>query len=256
MKNMDTIQNASLAPAVDRAFAILNLLAGTKEPQGVSALARTLGIGKSSVHAILKALHAARAIEDAGERQFRLGPLVEELARVRLGRRTLAEVCQPHLAELAEQTGQTSMFGAPHKDRFRIMLVVEGRGHFQVKAVQGGSIPLLAGVVGKIALAWEAVPMPAVLPRFTEASVGDENALAEELRQVRREALALDRGEYLRGVYAAASPILQDDQLLGVLFSTGFQDQLGEDGLLSLGRAVAQTARAVSKEFLEWNVAL
>ncbi|SPF36512.1 putative Transcriptional regulator [Syntrophobacter sp. SbD1] len=254
MKNTISQQNASPAPAVDRAFAILNLLGHAKEPQGVSALARVLGIGKSTVHGILQALLAAGAIEDAGGRQFRLGPLVDELARNRRGRRTLSEICQPHLAELVEQIGQTCMFGVPDDDRFRIVTAVEGRGPFQMKVAQGGSIPLLAGVVGKIALAWEAVPMPEVLPRFTQDSIVDARVLGEELKQVRTEALALDRGEYLRGVYAAASPILQGDRLLGILFSVGFHDQLGEEGLMALGRAVAHAARVVSKELLEWRI--
>lgn len=257
MKNAFDPQNTinqSPAPAVDRAFAILRLLTQTREPLGVSVLARALGIGKSTVHGILQALLAAGAIEDAGGRQFRLGPLVEELGRSRRGRRNLSEICQPHLAELVEQMGQTGMFGVPDGDRFRIVTVVEGRGPFRVKAVQGRSIPLLAGAGGKIALAWEAVSMPAVLPRFTEDSVADVNALGEELERVRRDGLALDRGEYLRGVYAAASPVLDGDHLVGILFSAGFQDQLGEEGLMSLGQAVARAARVVSRELLEWKV--
>lgn len=245
-----------MAPAVCRAFAILRLLSQTKEPQGVTALARAMGIGKSSAHALLEALLATGAIEDAGKRQFRLGPLVEELGRSRQGKRKLAEVCQPYLVEVAEQTGQTSVFGAPIGERFRIVSVVEGRGMLRVKAVQDRSIPLLAGVVGKIALAWGIVPMPQALPRFTEASVVDVSALDDELERVRAELLALDRGEYLRGVYAAASPILDGDRLVGILFSAGFQDHLGEEGLMSLGRAVAQAARAVSRELLEWNAEL
>ena len=192
-------KNKKTAPAVGRAFAILRLLSQTKEPQGVTALARALGIAKSSTHALLEALLATGAIEHAGKRQFRLGPLVEELGRSRHGNRKLTEICQPYLLELAEQLGQTSVFGVPIGDRFRIVSVVEGRGLFRVKAVQDRSIPLLAGVVGKIALAWEILPVPQVLPGFTKDSVGDVSALGDELARVRSELLALDRGEYPAG---------------------------------------------------------
>ena len=249
-------KNKAPAPAVGRAFAILRLLSQTKEPRGVTAIARSLGIGKSSAHALLEALLAADAIEDAGKRQFRLGPLVEELGRCRHGKRKLTEICQPYLAELAEHVGQTSVFGAPIGDRFRILSVVEGRSLFRVKAVQDRSIPLLAGVVGKIALAWKIVPVPQELPHFTKESVGDLGALGEELEQVRATLVALDRGEYLRGVYAAGSPVLNGDRLVGIVFSAGFQDHLGEKGLMSMARAVEQAARAVSRELLEWNAEL
>jgi DNA-binding IclR family transcriptional regulator len=244
----------SPAPAVDRAFAILRLMSQAKEPQGVSALSRALGIGKSTVHGILQALLAAGAIEDAGGRQFRLGPLIEDLSRSRRGKRTPAEICQPHLEELVDRMGETSMFGVPEGDRLRIVSVVEGRGPIRVKAVQGRSIPLLAGVVGKIALAWGILPMPDVLPRFTDATVIDLHEAGKELTQVRARGLALDKGEYLRGVFAAASPVLDGDSVVGVVFAAGFQDQLGEEGLTSLGRAVEQAARAASKELMEWKV--
>jgi DNA-binding IclR family transcriptional regulator len=256
MTNRFNVKNKQPAPAVGRAFAILRFLSQTKEPRGVTAVAQALGIGKSSAHALLEALLATGAIEDAGKRQFRLGPLLEELGHSRQGRRTLTEICQPYLTELAERVGQTTVFGTPIGDRFRIVSVVEGRGLFRVKAVQNRSIPLLAGVVGKIALAWGIAPMPRALPRFTKESVVDVRALGQELRRVRAEMLALDRGEYLRGIYAAASPILDGDRLVGILFCAGFQDQLGEEGLLSLGRAVMQAARAVSKELLEWKTEL
>ena len=257
MANGCNTNNKEPAPAVGRAFAILRLLSQTKKPQGVSALARTLGIGKSSTQGLLQALLATGAIEDTGKRQFRLGPLIDELGRSRQGKRRLVEICQPYLAELAEQMGQTSVFGVPDGERFRIVSVVEGRGSFRVKAVQGKSIPVLAGVVGKIALAWRIAPMPKDPPRFTEDSVGDVRKLGEELERVRREKLALDRGEYLRGVCAAASPILgYGDRLVGILFCAGFQDQLGEKGLVSLGRTVVQAARAVSREWLEWKAEL
>lgn len=254
MKNSFDPQNTLPAPAVSRAFAILRLLSQTKEPQGVSSVARALGVGKSTVHGILQTLLAVGAIEDAGGRQFRLGPFLEELARSRRGKRDLSDICRPHLLELVDQMGQTSMFGKPERDRFRIVAAVEGRDPLTVKAVQGGSIPLLAGVVGKIALAWKAISMPEVLPGFTEETVVDADALKRELKRVKAAGLALDRGEYLRGIYAAASPVLDGDRLEGIIFAAGFQDQLREEGLTALGEGVARAARAVSEELAQWKV--
>ncbi len=256
MQNAFNIQNKaiSLAPAVDRAFVILRFLSRTREPLGVSAISRALDIGKSTVHGILQALLAAGAIEDTGGRRFRLGPLVEELGRCRRGRQNLPEICQPYLAELVDQMGQTSMLGIPEGRSLRIALALEGRGPFRVKAAQGGAIPLLAGAVGKVALAWRIVPMPEVLPRFTENSLVDPHLMSEELVQVRTKGLAMDRGEYLRGVFAAASPILDAQRVVGIVFTAGFQDQLGEQGLVSLGQAVTRAAQSLSKKLSEWEV--
>ncbi len=255
MMNTFTMENkTSSAPAVDRAMAILKFLGQAREPLGVSGLARDLRIGKSSVHGIVQALLASGAVEDAGGRKYRLGPLLEELARKRRDRRSPAQICLPHLSGLVEQMGYTGVFAVIEGDRLRIVTVVEGRGSFQVKAVQGGSIPLLAGASGKVAVAFGAVPMPESLPRFTEDTVFEPAVFDKELEAVRAQGFALDRGEYLRGVYAAAAPVLQDGRLLALFLSMGFQDRLGEEGLMALGRGASRAARLASHELLDWRL--
>jgi DNA-binding IclR family transcriptional regulator len=237
------------APAVDRALAVLKLLADAREPRGVSELSRAIGASKGTVHAILQALRAAGAVEDAPGRKYRLGPLVEELARGRRAGRTLADVCRAPMEALRDATGQTVMLGVLEGGRLQVVAVTEGAGTLRLGAAPGVKLPLLAGAPGKVALAWGWAKTPEKPHRFTEETVTDRRKLARELEAVRRSGVALDRGEFMRGVAAAAAPVLQGDAVRGILFAVGFRDELEEEGLAALGEAVRHAAETASREW-------
>ncbi|GAB4257348.1 MAG: hypothetical protein Kow0092_04130 [Deferrisomatales bacterium] len=221
-------------------MAVLRLLATADGPLGVSGIARALGLSKGTVHAVVQALRAEGAVEEAGGRKVRLGPLIDALARGRAVGRTLEGVCRPHLEAVARQTGQTTLLGVPEGDRLRIAEVSEGRGALRVAAAPGMRIPLAVGATGKVARAW-ATDAPGAGARG-----GEEGG--PEAERIRTDGVAYDREEYLRGVVAAAAPVLAGDRLAGILYAVGFREEVGEEGLLELGRAVRAAARAASRE--------
>lgn len=245
----------SRAPAVDRAMAILRLVAASPVPLGVSEIARGIGVGKSTVHGILQALRAQGALEQDRAKKFQLGPLLEELARRRSIRRSLAEVCRPHLGHVVDRSGQTAILGVPEGERLRIESVQEGGGAVRLAATPGMRIPLLAGAAGKVALAWGATELPPVLPRFTDRSPTDPSALAAEVEAVRRDGVAFDRGEYLQGVAAVAAPVRVGGRLVGILYAVGFWDELGDAGLRELAAPVREAAAAAGADLEEGRAA-
>lgn len=237
------------APAVGRALEILRILARGDAPLGVSELARRLGASKGAVHGVLGALLREGAVEEEGDRRFRLGPLVDLLARGRRRELSLVGLARPHLERLAAETGQTALLGVPEGDRLRVAAVCEGRGALRVTATEGQRIPLLAGATGKVALAWGSAPWPEVPPTYTPRSPADRTALEADVSAARRAGVAFDRGEYLRGVAAAAAPVsAPDGRLAGILYAVGFEDLLGEEGLQDLGARVREEASALAAE--------
>ncbi len=234
------------APAVGRAFLVLGLLARAPAPLGVSQIATALGLGKATVHALLRALAAAGAVEPTGEKKYRVGPVVETLAASRRRGRALEETCRPLLEGLAADLEQTAILGVPDRDRLRIAAVVEGGGELRIGAAPGHRIPLLAGAHGKVLAAWEPQAAPAL-----RAMSGTLPDLEAELEEVRRAGVAYDRGEYLEGVVAAAAPVLGSaGRVAGVLYVVGLRDFVGEPRLLRAGEAVRRAAR-LATEVLE-----
>ncbi|MBI5444749.1 MAG: IclR family transcriptional regulator [Deltaproteobacteria bacterium] len=236
------------APAVARAFAVLRLLAEVRGPLGISEIARSLGASKGSIHGILLALREEGAVEEMPGKKFHLGPLVGKLAQSRSNEVDLPEIAEAFLRNLSRETGQTAVLGIPDRSRLRIEAVIEGAQDFRVGAAPGMTVPLLAGATGKVLIAWGGVPVPADLPQATLGSVATREELERELEEVRKLGVAFDRGEYLQGVAAVASPVRDaSGKLAGVLYALGFVDRLPEPQLQELGRKVRQAALSLSQ---------
>lgn len=237
------------APAVARALAVLRLLAKARSPLGLSEIARSLDASKGSIHGILLALKEEGAVEESPEKKFQLGPLIDDLARSRRGAVDLSELAQPVLRTLARETGQTAVLGIPDGSQLRIEAVVEGARDFRVGAAPGMTVHLLAGATGKVLLASGAISLPEDLPKFTPRSLADREQLKREVEEARKLGVAFDRGEYLQGVAAVASPVRDaGGSLVGILYALGFVDRLPEPELQELGRSVRQAARSLSQQ--------
>lgn len=246
MENVFVVSNITekgRAPAVDRAMAILKVLAQADGPRGVSEISRDIGVGKGSVHAIVQSLLAAGAVEDAPGRKYRLGPMVEELSTRRRTSRSLVERCSRSMERLRDDTRQTVMLGVVEDGLLRVLAVSGGSGALRLGPSPGMTLPLTGGATGIIAVAWKAVETP---EKFLNASSAEGKRFRQAVGEARRVGVALDLGGWMKGVAAAAAPILESGKLKAILFAVGFSEELEETGLEKLGEAVAKAAKSLS----------
>src|SRR5437764_2188083 len=245
------------APMVERAFRLLDLLSVTEEGLTLSDLARALNMSKGSIHGLLKTLENSGAIEQVEDRRFVLGPRIYDLAQTYIQRAGLRHFALPAMRRLATSTGETVCLGRIEQNGVRIIECVVDEGQqagLQIAARRGMRIPLLAGACGAIALStWplaqrENYLRTHPLPRFTEHSIKDPHQLLARVEEIARTGISIDRGEYLDGVNAVATPIYGAGGTLAALlwivgFASRFKDEI-------LGRAAEQLrveAEAVSR---------
>ncbi len=199
------------APAVIRAFALLKAVARARQPVGISRLAQDLALGKSTVHGLVNALVSAGALQRAaGTRKLHLGPLVHELALNSINWPRLTARAQPHLDKLCRQLQQTVCLGLLGSCDHLILAAAEPENTLKISASPGTRLPLLAGALGKLLLA--GMPQHKArriledrgLPRFTSFGPSLPAQYLAELEQVRQKGYAIDRQEYLPGVWAVA----------------------------------------------------
>ena len=94
------------APAVSRAFALLQTIAGSRRGMTLSQLARHLGHSKSTVHGLIQALIRVGALsQDPSGRRCFLGPGLTELVMAGGGFLRLAGRAQPLLDNLRDRLG-------------------------------------------------------------------------------------------------------------------------------------------------------
>jgi DNA-binding IclR family transcriptional regulator len=248
-------ERPALVPAVDKAFRLLAALSESAEPLGVSQLARTLGLGKSTVHGLVTTLEALGIVETPnGAKRYRLGPGLYALGSRSAGQRDLRDIARPGLERLATVTEQTSFLGVPAEDHVTILDLIHGRPTMSISAPIGSAIPLLAGAVGKaIVSAWDPQRRADFfaqerLPAFTANTIRDAAQYKEVVEAAAAEGAAIDIDEYVDGMRAAAAPIFgPGHQLAAVIWVAGFSRHVDRERLAEMAKEVAKEAADISR---------
>lgn len=214
------------APAVTRAAAALQLFAASPVVLGLSEIARSLGIPKSSASYICEALVGADLArrEDNG---YQLGHRLVGLASAYLAGadpvRTFHAVCREYLPTIAE----TVQLSTLHRGlEVSYLARCEGAATVLLATSVGSRLGATTTATGKSMLAqlpWSetAARLRAArpLPRLTVRSIGSENELRAELDVIRGRGYALDDEETLEGMFCIGRAVPTDDtsgQLYGI----------------------------------------
>ena len=200
-------EGESLAPAVTRAGAILDLLAeNAATPAGPSELARRLGLPKSSIANICNALADVGLVRRIGT-GFALGRKLAELGGAYLASvdqvQEFYEACQL-LATGSDETVQLAVL-----DGLEMTYLArhDGRQPVRLTSQIGRRLPATVTATGKAALASlddeeldRRLTGIESLPVLTSHSIATVEALRAELEAVRRRGYAMDDEETVEGV--------------------------------------------------------
>jgi len=245
-----------LVPSLERAYRLLDHLVRSPWPLGISALARDLGLGKSSVHALVHTLSHLDFLEKVTKdsRLFQpAGPLWEFWKHSQLAG-PLSQAARPFLADFSVKHQLTTLAGLFSAGRVLVVAVVVAPG-FGVAAYSGQVLPAGIGALGKLLLASlnpdQARRLaPAILAR---GPLTKKNYLAE-LESTRTTGVALDREEYLPGVSALAAALPSETKArpLRAVWAVGLAPALDRARLKELTPELrslaAQVAAALAEE--------
>jgi DNA-binding IclR family transcriptional regulator len=237
------------APAVQKAFRLLEAVAEARGAIGLSELAQRLGFSKSTTHGLIHGLLRVGALEQAQRRRgYFLGPLIIELAFHGWNLLQLGETAQPELNALRDRIGETVFLGVLSRRQAVIVARAEANKPLKISSPPGTTLPLLAGAVGKIFLAGldehaaRVFLRNAGLPRFTAKSPVDAEAYLREIAGVRDCGYAVDKEEYLPGVRAVAAGLGNRRGLPLAVWVVGFAGALPDETLLQMAQATCKAA--------------
>jgi IclR family KDG regulon transcriptional repressor len=243
------------APSVKKAFQILHLISEAKHGLGISELAKRLGMSKGTVHGITSALEEAVAIiRDPVTKKYKIGYTIVELGKKGLSRIPLREIARRHIEELVKETGETVFLGIRKDDHILILDVVESSKELKITSPSGTKIPLSAGAVGKLFLAYmgevEALRYlkEEGLTTYTDRTITDLETYLQEIREVRKQGFATDYEEYLQGVKAVAALIKTEDPILAAIWVVGFSSSLSDESMHDITERAIATADAIAQD--------
>lgn len=205
---------------VEKALDILFHLHGVAEPRGVTAIGRTLGLPKSSVHRLLAALGQRGLVEQDAEGRYRLGMGLVALGLGILEREPLVLAARPVLEVAAKALGETLFLTALREGEIFVLDKVEGPGFLRAAPRIGEKVPLHATAVGRLHLAFasDLVSLPeGPLQSFTARTQTQHAAVLREAALARRRGWAENREEWIPGLVVVAAPVLADERLVATL---------------------------------------
>lgn len=238
------------APAIEKAVGVVELLAASGGEPTLSQLARSLGVGKSSLLGVLRGLEGVGWVKREGN-GYRLGHCFLSLARKASSEPDVVALAEPYLAALAQKLHNSVCLGNRSGDAVIIEAVVEAESNLRIALRPGMSIPLLAAAIGKAYFTTlsekdTAALLPPVMPRFTVRSPETPQAFLAGVEESRRAGYATDNEEYLRGVRAVAAPLPIEGRDAMILWAVGLSSAFPEARLNDAGELLAATAKKLS----------
>jgi len=243
------------APIVKKAFQILELIAGEGKLMTISDLSRELGISKSTVHGITRALEEAGALyRDKKSKRYSLGKALFELTRAGYARIDLKDTARPIMETLMQSTGQSVFLGIRSGNKVSIIDIVESNQDLKITSPIGTRVPLLAGALGKAFLSSmdknQAISLikNIGLRRFTNNSIVNPNHYIEKIKEARESGYGLDDEEYIQGVRAAAAVIQRPGQPMSAVWTVGFTPSMGEKKITDIAIETRRAAEEISRK--------
>lgn len=207
VRTREDVESESLAPAVTRAGAILDVLAeGAGQTLGPSELARRLGLPKSSIANICNALAEIGLVRRIGT-GFALGRKLAELGGAYLASVDAVEEFYEACRLLPTGSEETIQLAVLDDLEVTYLARHDGRQPVRLTSQIGRRLPATVTATGKAALASldraeldRRLAGVVELPMLTPNSLSSVEALLGDLAVVRRRGYAMDDEETVEGV--------------------------------------------------------
>jgi DNA-binding IclR family transcriptional regulator len=241
------------AGAIDRALAVLGVLADSTEPMGVTEIARRVGLPKSVVHYHVSALVRNHYVEARPDRRYGLGHAALRLGRGSYGSLELRARALPHLRALHHDTWETVALGIlVGREQVYVDQIVSPH-EIKLAVELGRPFPLHAGASGRAILAFlpEATRetlLAEPLERLTPGTVVDPGGLRVLLAGVRASGLAVSRSERQEGAASVAAPVFDVHGVAGAVSVCGPEYRFDEPAVERYEPLVRMAAAQLSRE--------
>lgn len=238
-------------PAIDKCFAILELLARSQEPMGISGISGNLGLNKSTVFNILHTLVELEVLEHHPDGRFGFGTRFYMLGEMTGKRSALIQTAHPYLQKINEETKLSAFLGL-RSDLHAILIdKVDSAYGIKVSSEIGLRMPALAGAGIKAMLSQlsdeqiNEILARSELKRYTPYSITKKAAYKKEILEVRKQGIAYDREEYIEGMVAFAIPIRANRKdLQAAIWAVGLTRQVPESSVPE----VTELLKGISRE--------
>ena len=215
-----------LVKSLDKALNILELVAKTNKPLGVTEISKEADINKSTVYRILATLEYRGYIsQNSHNEKYTTGIKLFELGSQVIGDLDLRETVKPYLENLMDLTGETVHLGILDDGEVIYIEKVESPKTIRMYSKVGKRIYAHSTSLGKVLLAYsgeekvDEIISEKGLPRQASNTITDPDNFKIHLRKVREQGYAVDDEENEEGIRCIAGPIFDHTGNITAAFS-------------------------------------
>lgn len=220
---------------------------------GITALAKRLGVAKSTVHRLAKTLVAEGFLEQNPiDGRYRLGLLLFSLGTQVRRRMDVSEQAVPFLHALGAKSGETVHLAVLHDTEILYLRNIDSPHAVRTRSYLGVRMPAYCTSEGKVLLAFSpqlvvaSVMRSNLIPR-TEQTVTDKTQLAKLLAQVQVAGYAIDDEESEIGMRSVAAPIFNaNGSVVAAVGLSGPTQRVTKAGLKKFSALVMEVSHAIS----------
>jgi IclR family acetate operon transcriptional repressor len=238
--------------SLERAFAILETMAGAGGVMSLSQLAADAQLPLPTIHRLVRTLVDLGYVRQEASRQYSLGPRL-----IRLGETTSRLVgrwARPHMERLAHELGETVNLAMLDGDQVvYVGQVMASRNSMRMFTEVGRRVLPHSTGVGKAVMAEmdpdevNAILARTGMPARTEHTITEPAEFAAELARTRERGYALDEGEQEVGVRCVAVAVPDAPQRLALSVS-GPLPRMTDDFIERASGPLREVARMISAE--------
>lgn len=242
---------------MDKAFIkglrLLEALALSEQPRGVTDLAAELKLTKSNVHRLLTTLQTHGYVRQIPPHlTYELTTRIWELGNHVIRRMDLVKLARPAMAKLAAATGETIHLSVLEGTEVLYVDKIESDHHIRAHTSVGARAPAYTVATGKAMLAQ--LPESYLerfrpqLKRYTEATRTAMEELRADVELARAQGYAaVLHGEWREGIAACACAILgRNGELVGAIGMSGPDTRIKRKQIKQYSVDVIEAARSIS----------
>jgi IclR family transcriptional regulator, acetate operon repressor len=240
---------------VSKALALIDILARSQGPTGLTGIAKAAGFDKATARRMLLELAAnGYVVQNAESRDYELGPALQVLGKIREERFSLYRTILPFVRALSEQTNET-VHASEYSAGLLLSICIEhSTKPIRVSLEQGQKLPLHATASGIAFLAASAHPfvesmLKKPLPQFTATTLISRESIMAATHETAARGYSVSNQTLQDGVSSVAAAICdQNAKPIGTLAIAVPSLRMTPQTIAEFGSLVRKTASQASEQ--------
>jgi DNA-binding IclR family transcriptional regulator len=240
-------------PALDKAVAILDLLAKSEEELTATEIHQELGIPKATAFMLLNVLERHQMVKRNDQHRYTIGIKLYELGITYVSKLDVVKTARPFLEQLLSRTNLTSHLGTIYDHRVIFIDKIEPKSFIRFSTFPGMRSDIHMSSLGKAMAAHLTEPeldeivAKIGLGTYTVNTITDRVAFDQELERIRQSGYAIENEEGELGIRCVGAPIFDNTgRVVAAVSVTGLVSQIPEEDFPKLGQIVRETAESIS----------